>query len=90
MNRLAGWLLPALVGVVALGAWEAAIRLLQVPPYIVPAPSRIALALVQDWAILGPALLYTLKIAALAPIPSARVSTLIVVKPGLPRSRRAA
>jgi len=66
MNRLAGWLLPALVGVVALGAWEAAIRLLQVPPYIVPAPSRIALALVQDWAILGPALLYTLKIAALA------------------------
>ena len=66
MSRLAGWLLPALVGAVALGAWEAAIRLLQVPPYIVPAPSRIALALVQDWAILGPALLYTLKIATLS------------------------
>jgi len=66
MSRLAGWLLPALVGAVALCAWEAAIRLLQVPPYIVPAPSRIALALVQDWSILGPALLYTLKIAALA------------------------
>jgi NitT/TauT family transport system permease protein len=66
MSRLAGWLLPALVGLAALGAWEAAIRILQIPPYIVPAPSRIALALVQDWAILEPALLYTLKIAALS------------------------
>jgi len=66
MSRLAGWLLPALVGAVALGAWEAAIRLLQVPAYLVPAPSRIGLALVRDWPILGPALLYTLKIAALA------------------------
>jgi len=66
MNRLAQWLLPALVGVVALGAWEAAIRILDVPPYIVPAPSRITLALVQGWDVLGPALLYTLKIAALS------------------------
>jgi NitT/TauT family transport system permease protein len=66
MSRLAHWLLPALVGLAALGAWEAAIRILQVPPYIVPAPSRIALALVEDWTVLGPALLYTLKIAALS------------------------
>lgn len=66
MNRLTGWLLPALVGAVALGAWEAAVRTMDIPPYIVPAPSRIALALMQDWAILGPALLYTLKIAALS------------------------
>ena len=64
--RLAGWLLPALVGAVALGAWEAAIRILGIPPYIVPAPSRIALALVKDWAILGPALAFTLEIAALS------------------------
>ena len=66
MNRVAHWLLPALVGAVALGCWEAAIRILEVPPYIVPAPSRIALALVQDWDVLGPALAYTLKIAALS------------------------
>ena len=66
MTRLAQWLLPALVGVVALGCWEAAIHILEVPPYIVPAPSRIALALVQDWDVLGPALVYTLKIAALS------------------------
>ena len=66
MSRLAAWLLPALVGFAALAAWEAAIRALQVPPYIVPAPSRIALALVQDWSVLGPALVYTLKIAALS------------------------
>jgi len=66
MNRLTQWLLPALVGAVALSAWEAAIRILEVPPYIVPAPSRIALALVEDWDVLGPALAYTLKIAALS------------------------
>ena len=66
MSRLAAWLLPALVGFAALAAWEAAIRALQVPPYIVPAPSRIALALIQDWSVLGPALVYTLKIAALS------------------------
>jgi NitT/TauT family transport system permease protein len=64
--RIAGWLLPALIGAIALGAWEAAVRLMDVPPYIVPAPSRIATALVQDWAILGPALLFTLEIAALS------------------------
>ncbi|HEV2676936.1 MAG TPA: ABC transporter permease [Aliidongia sp.] len=64
--RFAGWLLPAVVGLAALGAWEAAIRILEIPPYIVPAPSRIALALVRDWAILGPALWFTVKIAALS------------------------
>jgi NitT/TauT family transport system permease protein len=66
MRRLAGWLLPALVGIVALAAWEAAVRLMDVPPYIVPAPSRIVLALVTDWGVLGPALLFTLEIAALS------------------------
>ena len=64
--RLAGWLLPALVGAIALGAWEAAIRILEIPPYIVPAPSRIALTLVRDWSVLGPALGFTLEIAALS------------------------
>jgi hypothetical protein len=34
--------------------------------------------------------LTALKIAVLAPIPSARVSTLTAVKPGLARSRRPA
>ena len=63
---LAKALLPALVGALALGAWEAAIRLFDVPPYIVPAPSRIATALVRDWPILGPALAFTLEIAALS------------------------
>ena len=65
-QRLAHWLLPALVGVAALGAWEAAIRLAGIPPYIVPAPSRIATALVHDWQILGPALAFTLEIAVLS------------------------
>ena len=66
MSRVLGWLLPALVGTATLAAWEAAVRLMDVPPYIVPAPSRIALTLVKDWDVLGPALAYTLEIAALS------------------------
>jgi NitT/TauT family transport system permease protein len=59
-------LLPALVGVLALSGWEAAVRISGIPPYLLPAPSVIALKLVADWGILGPALAFTLMISALA------------------------
>jgi NitT/TauT family transport system permease protein len=58
--------LPAVIGVLVLGAWEIAVRLSGTPVYILPAPSRIALALWTDWSVLGPALLFTLKITALS------------------------
>ena len=65
-DRLArAW--PALgFGLLVLAGWEAAIDLRHVPPYIVPAPSRIALTLVTDWTLLGPSLLFTLQTTALA------------------------
>jgi len=44
--------LPLLVGVAALGLWEAAVRLFGVPVFILPAPSAIASALVEHRAIL--------------------------------------
>jgi len=66
MNRLAEWLLPVLVGVLVLGAWEAVVRHYDLPPYILPAPSVIAGKLVSDWSILGPSLLFTLETTSLA------------------------
>jgi ABC-type nitrate/sulfonate/bicarbonate transport system permease component len=49
LAHLAQAALPALVFAAALLAWEATVRLAQVPPYILPAPSRIALTLWQNF-----------------------------------------
>jgi NitT/TauT family transport system permease protein len=57
---------PALVAVVALGLWEAAVALNDVPPWLVPAPSRIAATLVLDRTLLLDSLGVTLGIALAA------------------------
>lgn len=54
--------LPALVFAGFLGAWEAVVRVAQIPPYILPAPSLIAATLVKDWGLLSSSLLVTLTI----------------------------
>jgi NitT/TauT family transport system permease protein len=66
MTRLLFRLLPAWLGLAVLGTWEAAARLLAIPPYILPAPSAIAMKLVTDREVLGPALLFTLETTGLA------------------------
>src|SRR5262249_30939803 len=62
------WLLaagpPALLGGLALAAWEAFVRLRHVPPYILPGPLRIAAALGTDGPLLLPALGATLAVTA--------------------------
>ena len=63
---IARWVVPLVIGLIALLAWEATVRIREVPAYIIPAPSLIATTLVADWAILWPALLVTLKITLLA------------------------
>jgi len=47
-----------LLGVV----WQAYVTIYDVPHYILPSPVRVGEALYTDWAILGPALVVTLKI----------------------------
>jgi NitT/TauT family transport system permease protein len=61
-------LAPAAVGVLFLGLWEAAVRANGIPPYILPAPSAVALSLWVDGPSLMGSLLVTLRItlAALA------------------------
>jgi NitT/TauT family transport system permease protein len=53
-------ILPATVLVVILLAWEALVILREVPPYILPAPSRVLATLIADWPILGVSLASTL------------------------------
>jgi NitT/TauT family transport system permease protein len=53
---------PAILGVVLVVLWEVLVRVEQVPPYVLPAPSVIAVALVRDWGMLSISLLTTLAI----------------------------
>jgi NitT/TauT family transport system permease protein len=58
--------LPLIVGVIVLGSWEALVRALQVPKFILPPPSMIAVALIEDFPQLLEALWETLKLTLLA------------------------
>jgi NitT/TauT family transport system permease protein len=59
-------LMPVVVLAGAIGLWEAVVRLRDIPPYILPAPSRIATTLVADWTTLSGSLWVTLRITFLA------------------------
>ena len=65
-HHVVDYAVPALVLIAAIGAWEVAVRLRGIPPYILPAPSLIAATLVKDWAILSGALLVTLRTTIIA------------------------
>ena len=62
MKRISDWLLPLCILLLALGLWEALVRINQVPHYVLPAPSLIAKTMVDDWAMLSSAMLVTLRI----------------------------
>jgi NitT/TauT family transport system permease protein len=66
--RLAWIAAPIAIGLVVLAVWEAAVRINQVAPYVLPAPSAIAASLWTDGPSLLASLLVTLRItlAALA------------------------
>jgi NitT/TauT family transport system permease protein len=51
---------------VAIGLWEAVVKIKGIPPYILPAPSAVAVTLVKDWGTLSASLLVTLRTMALA------------------------
>ena len=59
-------LLPLVVGLVVLAAWEALVRIDDIPPYILPGPLAIAGKLVQDWGTLSGSLLVTLEVTGMA------------------------
>jgi NitT/TauT family transport system permease protein len=65
-SRYARLAAPLLLGVVMLVAWQALVRALDVPVYLVPAPSDIIETLRTDWALLTSSLVITLKITFFA------------------------
>jgi NitT/TauT family transport system permease protein len=66
LNGLARHLAPVALIAILLGVWEAACRLLSVPVFLLPAPSEIAVAAVQNAPMLIDAALNTLSMAVLA------------------------
>lgn len=53
-------LLPVIVLAAGIAAWEVVVRLNDIPPYVLPAPSVVFQTLVGDWAVLSGSLLTTL------------------------------
>jgi NitT/TauT family transport system permease protein len=61
-RSFADYALPLLVFLAMLGLWEALVRVNEIPPYVLPAPSLIGATLVKDWGTLSGSLLVTLRI----------------------------
>jgi NitT/TauT family transport system permease protein len=55
-------LAPLAIGIIALSAWEWAVRANDVPSYILPGPVEIGRTLVRDWSTLAVSLVITLQI----------------------------
>ena len=70
-------LAPVGVGLLMLLVWELGVRLTNTPPYLLPGPIVVLQALVQDWSLLWPSWIITLKIALTALL-AATVSGLFV------------
>ncbi len=55
-------LAPLTIGLLALGAWEWAVRVNEIPAYILPGPILIGQTLINDWGTLQVSLVITLQI----------------------------
>ena len=58
--RLLRVVLPVAVLAAGLALWEFVVRINDIPPYVLPAPSAVLVTLVQDWPVLSQSLLTTL------------------------------
>lgn len=89
-ERLVDLLLPACVFLCSLLVWEAVVRALAIPPYVLPAPSLIAATLVAEWPLLFGSLIVTLRITfealALAVIGGLALAILIAQSKPLERA----
>jgi NitT/TauT family transport system permease protein len=52
--------LPLATLAIGVGVWELVVRIGQLPPYVLPAPTVVAATLVKDWSLLWNSLLVTL------------------------------
>ncbi len=59
-DRILRVLLPLLMLALGMAIWELVVRLNDVPPYVLPAPSLVFATLIHDWGILSASLFVTL------------------------------
>ena len=66
VQRVAKWMLPALVMVATILGWHLYVTLAEVPHYILPGPTLVAKSMIEDWGLLWPALMTTGRLTFLA------------------------
>src|SRR5580693_1765292 len=59
-SRLIRFTMPVVMLAAGLGLWELVVRLFDIQPYVLPAPSAIFATLIRDWGVLSQSLLTTL------------------------------
>lgn len=64
--RLQRTLIPLMVALLLLLLWQASVVAYHIPAFLVPSPLLTLQTLVHDWTLLGPSMLYTLKITLLS------------------------
>src|SRR5471032_279808 len=70
-------IVPVVIAIILVAVWQLVLTALKVPAYLIPTPLMMFTALVQDWGLLGPSLLFTLKITALSFALSVLIGVLI-------------
>jgi NitT/TauT family transport system permease protein len=74
-----GIIAPVVIGILMLAAWEAVVRIREIPAYILPGPILIAQTLVKDWGTLSGSLLITLRITFAALIAAVTVGVALAI-----------
>ncbi len=90
MNRTLERTAPVMFGAVGLGLWQATVWALGVPPYVLPGPVAIVLAIFQDAGQLVPALFSTLMVAITALLAATGIGVALAVAMAASRLFRAA
>lgn len=89
-RRGLGWLLPLASVLLGLLAWEAAVRIWKIPPYLLPAPSLVARTLAANFGSLAGSWWITVRITftalALAVGTGVGLAALFVLLPGTERA----
>ncbi|WP_445632375.1 ABC transporter ATP-binding protein [Nostoc sp. DSM 114161] len=70
---------PIAVGIVVLLLWDILVRVMHLPPYILPGPILVFQTLITDWNELFPSLLITLQITILAFVAAATSGLLMAI-----------
>ena len=66
INRIAKWFLPTVVLLGSILAWHLYVTINEVPHYILPGPVLVAQSVVEDWALLWPAMVTTTRLTFFA------------------------